>query len=411
MIGGAPLFVSGNVSGKCGSFLGEHTREFFCTCLVDSGELFESFSCIFCRRCMAHVTHLQAGTDVILLPGPSSTSHGFPDAGGLGQPDVTIQAGSNTSDGPQDDGASGAASEAPDFGTDSSSSSATRWAPIGGGVAAGFIILLLSLCTCVVQVRRRRCRVLKDSGDVASAAANQMSGRPGHRPPHACAHNRAAYGSNTVDSAAGKHGDSWSGEPSKDTPDAGPEDGAQSGTGLQEEVQSADLRSRNMSTNSAFTTTGGVMPTSYNTSLEADHLPFMQKKHTLGRELDYMRQSDERFLGQFAVLPWTERREGGQGVVQIMRSVRQEEFVAVKFFLSRTAFDAELELYRVEALRNMMPEIKMEVSNNESSAIERNSRGYPWPPCIVLEKGESLQEWKAKTRPAFSTIVDVRPTH
>ena len=61
----------------------------------------------------------------------------------------------------------------------------------------------------------------------------------------------------------------------------------------------------------------------------------------------------------------------------------------------------------MDILRSMMPAVQLTLSN--SNAAERNSRGYPWPPCIVLEKGESLQEWKAKTKPAFSTIVDVRP--
>ena len=346
--------------------------------------------------------------DLTLLPGLCSTDLGAPGADGPAQPNM--RAGESTADDSQDDDQSGAASEAPDAGAGSTSSSTARWAPIGGGVAAAFIILVLSLCACFVRVRFRRRRMLKHSPDVASAAANQMSGRPGHQPPPAFAQNRAAYGSYAIDGGAGKHGDNKRGELSKDTADAGPGNGAPSGTELRADSQFADLQARSMGTNSAFTTSACVMPTSYNTSLEADHLPLIQQKRLLGHELDYMRQSDERFLGQFAVLPWTERREGGQGVVQIMRSVRLEEFVAVKFFLSRAAFDAELELYRVEALRNMMPEIKMEVSNNESSEIERNSRGYPWPPCIVLEKGESLQEWKAKTRPAFSTIVDVRPT-
>ena len=119
-----------------------------------------------------------------------------------------------------------------------------------------------------------------------------------------------------------------------------------------------------------------------------------------------MRRRDERFLGQYAVLSWTERREGGQGVVQFMRNTRAEIFVAVKFFLSHKAYDTEMQLYKVDVLRSMMPAIRLELRNGDN--VERSSRGYPWPPCIVLEKGESLQEWKARTQPAFSTILDVR---
>ena len=155
-----------------------------------------------------------------------------------------------------------------------------------------------------------------------------------------------------------------------------------------------------------FTTSAGAASTMYHTALDGK-TPFVQQKAKLITELDHMRRHNELFLGQYAVLPWTERREGGQGVVQFMRSTRAEEFVAVKFFLSDTAYATEMQLYTVDVLRSMMPAIRMELRN--ADAAECSSRGYPWPPCIVLEKGESLQEWKARTQPAFSTILDVRP--
>ena len=157
---------------------------------------------------------------------------------------------------------------------------------------------------------------------------------------------------------------------------------------------------------SNYTTSVGTATSVYNTSVSAGEMTLQQQKERLTAELDHMRRRSENFLGQYAVLPWTERREGGQGVVQFMRRERTEEAVAVKFFLSRKAFDAEVELYQVDVLRTMMPAIRLELSNGDRAV--RSFRGYPWPPCIVLEKGESLQEWKAKTKPAFSTIVDVR---
>ena len=123
-------------------------------------------------------------------------------------------------------------------------------------------------------------------------------------------------------------------------------------------------------------------------------------------ELDHMRHHSELFLGQYEVLPWTQRRVGGQGVVQFMRCTRTNVAFATKFFLSSEAFNTELQLYRVAVLRSVMPAIQMELRNADRS--DRNSRGYPWPSFVVLEKGESLQEWMAKTQPAFSTIVDVR---
>eukprot|EP00892_Ulva_mutabilis_P005644 jgi/Ulvmu1/3451/UM016_0071.1 len=152
------------------------------------------------------------------------------------------------------------------------------------------------------------------------------------------------------------------------------------------------------------TTFGQPPSTVFNTEVATAETTFAQQKERLTKELDSMRAREEQFLGQFAVLPWTERREGGQGVVQFMRCTRTDEAVAVKFFLSSSAYHTEVQLYKVQVLRSMMPAIKMEVGNVDGA--ERNKHGYPWPPCIVLEKGESLQEWKAKTHPAFSTIVD-----
>ena len=144
----------------------------------------------------------------------------------------------------------------------------------------------------------------------------------------------------------------------------------------------------------------------FNTAMAAQETAFAQKKKRLIVELDAMHEHQELFLGRYSVLPRTERREGGQGVVQFMRNTRSEAAVAVKFFLSRAAFAAELELYGVGVLRGMMPEVRLKVRNDD--AAQRSSRGYAWPPCIVLEKGESLQEWKARTKPAFSTVLDVR---
>ena len=169
------------------------------------------------------------------------------------------------------------------------------------------------------------------------------------------------------------------------------------------EIASAGIRTRSTGVTTSF---AAFITTEYSPAVAAGEMTSKQQRERLVTELDHMRRHDELFLGQYAVLPWTERREGGQGVVQFMRSTRTDEAVAVKFFLSRTALETELELYDVEVLRSMMPAVKHEVRNADKA--ERNSRGYPWPPCIVLEKGESLQEWKAKTQPAFSTIVDVR---
>ena len=66
----------------------------------------------------------------------------------------------------------------------------------------------------------------------------------------------------------------------------------------------------------------------------------------LGRALDFLRQEKELFLGEFDVLSFLDRRQGGQGVVQFMtrRSDRLE--YAVKFFNDREGACAVFECCR-----------------------------------------------------------------
>jgi hypothetical protein len=70
------------------------------------------------------------------------------------------------------------------------------------------------------------------------------------------------------------------------------------------------------------------------------------------------------------------------------------------------AFDAELALYEEPVLRSMMPATKALVDNKEQTI--RTQSGYVIPPCIVIERGESLQEWAAREDHDFVTILQAR---
>ena len=87
-----------------------------------------------------------------------------------------------------------------------------------------------------------------------------------------------------------------------------------------------------------------------------------QEKQRLTAELDAMRQHCELFLRRYVVLSWPERRAIGQGVVQFMNCMHTDE--TVKFFVSRTAFAAKLELYGVDVLLGMMPALRLKVGNH-----------------------------------------------
>jgi hypothetical protein len=66
---------------------------------------------------------------------------------------------------------------------------------------------------------------------------------------------------------------------------------------------------------------------------------------------------------------------------------------------------AQVSLYQVPTLRSMMPAIKGFVGNEERDV--RSARGYEWPPCIIIERGESLQEWAVREEHDFITILQV----
>ena len=127
-------------------------------------------------------------------------------------------------------------------------------------------------------------------------------------------------------------------------------------------------------------------------------------KRRLQHELVGMCDGEELFMDAYRVLSPREQREGGQGVVQFMRWARTEEPVAVKFFLSQVAFDEEMQLYAEASLRSMMPVMREAMRAGQV----RNRSGYVFPAFVVLERGESLQDWRRNVMPQTATVVDVR---
>ena len=99
------------------------------------------------------------------------------------------------------------------------------------------------------------------------------------------------------------------------------------------------------------------------------------------------------------------RRVGGQGIVQPARGRYDEEEYAIKFFLNRTSFEREEALYLREDLRRMMPAVKDIVSNSDGSICDMAGRTFP--PAIVIERGEPLDEWALRIEPDFPTILTV----
>jgi hypothetical protein len=115
--------------------------------------------------------------------------------------------------------------------------------------------------------------------------------------------------------------------------------------------------------------------------------------------------SREPFLGRFVFLNAMNRRRGGQGMVQFATRLDGGGGVAIKFFLRMAAFEREENLYTRPELRTMMPAV-IGMERNASGAI-RSPSGWPFPPCIVVERGESLDEWALRIVPDFPTVLTV----
>jgi hypothetical protein len=70
------------------------------------------------------------------------------------------------------------------------------------------------------------------------------------------------------------------------------------------------------------------------------------------------------------------------------------------------AFERERELYEATELKKMMPATHAIVDNADGSV--RASNGYQFPPCIIIERGESLEQWaKRENDRDFVTTLQV----
>jgi hypothetical protein len=151
----------------------------------------------------------------------------------------------------------------------------------------------------------------------------------------------------------------------------------------------------------------------------------------------------------------------GQAVVQFARRDHDDTEFAIKFFLDNAAFHSEVALFtayfpalklsvdmsRVERASALAGDAEQgdegEVDKPEGETHAREGpsekspgggiqggrflphveavcdsatadlvdpKGHPLPPCIVMERGESLQEWSDRADPDYFTVLSVCPT-
>lgn len=91
-------------------------------------------------------------------------------------------------------------------------------------------------------------------------------------------------------------------------------------------------------------------------------------------------------------------RCAGQAVIQFASDSRTDQRWAIKFFLSRRAFEAEAALYHDPGspLGPFLPLVRNVLSGERGARRLADAAGRPLPPCIVVERGESLDKWRAR---------------
>ena len=123
-------------------------------------------------------------------------------------------------------------------------------------------------------------------------------------------------------------------------------------------------------------------------------------------------------------------------MVQFATCMYSNRRYAVKFFLDRNAFNAEAALYGAFSpalcaapdiavaayhVRSMhearhdapiatgprfLPDVVAVLDGARGELLD--ARGNSLPPCIVMERGESLQEWAERTEPDLCKVLAVR---
>ena len=130
-------------------------------------------------------------------------------------------------------------------------------------------------------------------------------------------------------------------------------------------------------------------------------------------------------------------RCAGQGLVEFAEDPEDRCDYAIKFFLDREAFLTEAALYATcfpafrstaypagrpgphpgggaaevasmaDVVVRFLPQVEAVCDTSTDGLVD--PQGRPLPPCIVMEKGESLQDWSVRAEPDLFTVLAVRP--
>lgn len=91
--------------------------------------------------------------------------------------------------------------------------------------------------------------------------------------------------------------------------------------------------------------------------------------------------------------------------MQFAKHPSSELEYAIKFYLSSAAFHEEQQHYSDpdSSLRQFLPEARAIIGNEDGLFVD--GAGNSMPPCIVMEKGESLDLWMKRNRGAMDVFT------
>lgn len=98
----------------------------------------------------------------------------------------------------------------------------------------------------------------------------------------------------------------------------------------------------------------------------------------------------------------------GQAVVQFARGEEGGGEVAVKFFMSRAAYETQHDAHAGTALAAVLPQPMVMCANSDGTM--RDARGRPLPPFFVMPRGEPIGEWAQRRQPDAWTVMPVCPS-
>lgn len=95
----------------------------------------------------------------------------------------------------------------------------------------------------------------------------------------------------------------------------------------------------------------------------------------------------------------------GQAVVQFAQDKDDKGMYAIKFFISPRDFVSEMAIYNGSPLGKLLPRLEGMYANEDGAL--KDPHGHRLPPCIIMERGESLDEWSGRRKPDIWAAMPV----